>query len=136
MKILIDTNVLLYAMDISSKYHEVSVRILENEKYELFISLKNISELISVNSKKEVNKKITLDFITETILEISELIFPNENSFAEFLKIISKYEIKGNKVYDMEIVSIMLAHGIGTIATFNHKDFQEIDKINILEECL
>ncbi len=136
MKILIDTNVLLYAMDKSSKYHEVSVSILENEEYELFTSLKNISELISVNSKIGIDKKITLDFITETILEISELIFSSKTSFDIFLQIISDYNVRGNKVYDMEIVSIMSANGIGTLATFNHKDFREIDKIKILEECL
>jgi predicted nucleic acid-binding protein len=136
MKILLDTNILLYAMDKSSKYHSISVGILENEKFKLFTSLKNISELISVNSKKGVDKKITLNFITETILEISELIFPTKKSFNEFLKIISNYEVRGNKVYDMEIVSIMLAHELDTIATFNHKDFIEIDEIKILHDCL
>ena len=136
MKILLDTNILLYAMDRSSKYYDISVNILENKEYELFVSTKNIAEAFSVNSKKGIDKKITIQYINETILEISTMLFPNKLSFNKFVKIISDNDIKGNKVYDMEIVSIMLAHGLDTIATFNHKDFKGIDEIQILEECL
>ncbi len=52
MKILLDTNVLLYAMDRSSKYHKISISILENTEYKLFVSTKNIAEMFAVCSKK------------------------------------------------------------------------------------
>ncbi|MEA3450928.1 MAG: type II toxin-antitoxin system VapC family toxin [Bacteroidota bacterium] len=136
MKILLDSNVLLYVMDKNSKYHNISVSILENSKYELFVSTKNISEIIAVSSKIKIDKSKVLNFIKKVVLEVSSLIYPNSQSFDKFLQIIEKYNIKGNETYDMEIASIMLTNNINTIATFNHKDFAEIDEIEILEDCL
>ncbi len=135
MKILLDSNVLLYAMDKNSKYHKISINILENKNYQLFVSTKNISEILAVGSKIKIDKSLVLKFIETIVFEVSNLIYPNKESFNQFLKIIKKYNIKGNQVYDMEIASIMLANNINTIATFNHKDFAEIDEIEILEDC-
>ena len=135
MKILLDSNVLLYAMDKKSKYHTISINILENKKYELFVSTKNIAEILAVSSKIKIDKNLVLNFIDNIIFKVSNLIYPNKESFNQFLKIIKTYNIKGNQVYDMEIASIMLANGINTIATFNHKDFREINEIEILKDC-
>ena len=136
MKILLDTNILLYAMDKKSKYHANSINILENNKYELFVSTKNIAEMLAVSSKIKTDKQLVLNFIDKVVLKISDLIYPNKQSFDKFIQIITNYHIKGNKVFDMEIASIMLANNINTIATFNHKDFKEISEIQILNECL
>ena len=38
----------------------------------------------------------------------------------------------GTKVYDLEIVSIMLANNINEIETFNFKDFEKFSEITIL----
>ncbi len=136
MKVLLDSNVLLYAMDRSSKYHIASIGILENENYELFVSTKNIAEIFSVCSKIDIDKTLVLRFLENTILKIATLLYPNKESFNNFIEIIKKYNIKGNQVYDMEIASIMLTNGINTIATFNHKDFKAISEIEILEDCI
>lgn len=129
MKVLLDTNILIYAIDQNSKYYKISINILKNMRYELFVSTKNIAELLSVTSKMGIGKNINLEYIDETVLDISKVLYPNEFSFKEFIQIISEYNIKGNKVYDMEIVSIMLANKIDTIATFNRKDFENIKNI-------
>ncbi len=129
MKVLLDTNILIYAIDQNSKYYKISINILKNMRYELFVSTKNIAELLSVTSKMGIDKNIILEYIDETVLDISKVLYPNEFSFKEFIQIISEYNIKGNKVYDMEIVSIMLANKIDTIATFNRKDFENIKNI-------
>ncbi len=135
MKILLDSNVLLYAIDKQSKYHTISIDILENKNYELFVSTKNIAEVLSVCSKIGVSKDLILRFMDNIVFKVATLIYPNEHSFKHFIEIIRKYNIKGNQVYDMEIASIMLANNINTIATFNHKDFKEINEIEILKDC-
>lgn len=132
MKVLIDTNVLLYAMDKSSAFNKISVEILENTNYELFVSTKNISELIAVCTKQNIDRQIILAYIEE----IATLLYPNKQSFDKFLKIITENEIKGNAVYDMEIVAIAQTNAVNQIATFNHKDFRNINNITILPECL
>ncbi len=135
MKILLDTNVLLYAMDRSSKYHKISISILENTEYKLFVSTKNIAEMFAVCSKKNISKQIVFKFINKTILQICTLLYPDNRSFEKFIQIISEKNIKGNKVYDMEIASISIVNRLDAIATFNHKDFKIINEISILNEC-
>ncbi len=63
MKILLDSNVLLYAMDKNSKYHKISINIIENKNYQLFVSTKNISEILAVSSKIKIDKSLVLKFI-------------------------------------------------------------------------
>jgi predicted nucleic acid-binding protein len=46
--ILIDTNVLVYALDADSKFHEKSKSLVENENHNLFTTSKNLSELLVV----------------------------------------------------------------------------------------
>ena len=135
MKILLDTNVLLYAMDKSSKYNKISINILENEEYKLFVSTKNIAEIFAVSSKKKINKEIILKFVNEIVLEICTLLYPDSKSFEKFKQIISDNNIIGNKVYDMEIASIIITNKLDAIATFNHKDFKNINEISILKDC-
>ncbi len=136
MKILIDTNILLYALDSHSKFYKTSRDILENKNYRLYISTKNIAEVFAVSSKMGLDKSHIISYLTEDILPVCTLIYPNRKSFQVFLKIISDYEIKGNKVFDMEIASMLLANKIYMPASFNYKDFENIKEINILDECL
>ncbi len=69
------------------------------------------------------------------MLEICTLLYPDSKSFEKFKQIISDNNIIGNKVYDMEIASIIITNKLDAIATFNHKDFKNLSEITILEDC-
>jgi predicted nucleic acid-binding protein len=129
---LIDTNVWIYAMDKSSVYHQPAKTILTNPNYNLFITAKNISEFFAVTSKLKIAHQSCLDFFGEIKIN-TNIIFPSENSLLIFEKLIQQYQPKGNQVFDIEIVSIMLDNEINHIATFNQKDFINITEIQILE---
>jgi hypothetical protein len=45
--------------------------------------------------------------------------------------LIKKYKPAANRVYDIEIISIMHANGIIDISTFNDKDFEMVEEIKI-----
>ena len=45
---------------------------------------------------------------------------------------LQKYNPKGLKIHDFEIVSIVLANEINQIATFNIKDFESIEEISLI----
>ena len=45
---------------------------------------------------------------------------------------VKKYNPIGNQAYDLEIVSLMLAYNIKIVATFNTKDFESIEEVEIL----
>ena len=61
------------------------------------------------------------------------LLPPTENSLSIFEKLIQQYQPKGNQVFDIEIVSIMLDNGINHIATFNQKDFFNLKEVQIIK---
>jgi hypothetical protein len=44
-------------------------------------------------------------------------------------RLLQKYQPHGNRIYDVEIVSIALANGVGEIRTANIKDFAGISEI-------
>ena len=130
--LLIDTNVLIYAMDEKSMYNQIAQEILLNSNHNLFITSKNISEFFAVTSKKKIAPEICLDKYFQ-IKTVSTILFPSESSLSIFENLIRDYHPKGNQIYDIEIVSIMIANDISHIATFNKKDFIHITEIKILE---
>ena len=64
--VLIDSNILIYALDSDSIYHQQSINILMNKELELYICTKNISEYFSVCSKLKIEDSIFRE--TEKIL--------------------------------------------------------------------
>jgi hypothetical protein len=46
--------------------------------------------------------------------------------------LIRNYDPRGNSVYDIEIVSVMLANGLRKDATANIDDFSNIDEIEVI----
>lgn len=61
--VLLDTNVLIYAMDEGSVYHHVADAILRNPDCKLFITTKNISEFFAVTSKHKIDLQSCLNFM-------------------------------------------------------------------------
>jgi hypothetical protein len=45
----------------------------------------------------------------------------------------NSYQPKGLKIYDIEIISIGLAHGVCEFATFNAKDLNSVNEISLAE---
>ena len=131
INLLVDTNVLIYAMDNSSAYHPIASSILANPDHKLFITTKNISEFFAVTSKLKIEQKKCLDFYNDVKFNATTL-FPTPSSLPLFEKLLHQYQPKGNIVYDLEIVSVMLDNGIDQIATFNQKDFINIAEVQIL----
>ncbi len=130
-KAVLDTNILIYGINEDSKYHEDVRRILADSSFSFFITSKNISEFISVLSKFQRFDVIDLEL--PTILKKFRVLYPNKKSQKIFLELVDKYLPIGNRVYDMEIVSIMLAHNIQTLFSKNIKDFRDIVEITLLD---
>ncbi len=129
-KILVDTNLLIYALDLKSKYFNATVKLLNNSEYTFYITSKNISEYFAVSTKLKINSSIIFGFYEEVKRNMLVL-FPTGESLLVLEKLLNKYKVAGNKVYDLEIVSVMLANNIRKIATFNERDFSEIDEVEI-----
>lgn len=130
--ILLDTNILIYALDRSSAFHKESVQIIENPDFDLYITTKVVSEYFAVCSRLELENSVILTFYNE-LRKNSSMVYPNSDSIELFEKMIQKYNPKGNRVYDIEIASVANAYNIDFIASFNVSDFERIDEITLLK---
>jgi predicted nucleic acid-binding protein len=130
--ILLDTNILVYAFDETSEFYKKSVELFINEDNNLFIATKNISEFFSVCSKLNLDLNKTFDFYSD-LKENCTILKPTDSSLDIFENLIKKYKPRGNRVFDIEIVSIMLANELKRIATANIEDFKNITEIEVIE---
>lgn len=129
-KIVLDTNVLIYSIDKNSIYFDFSNKLINS--YDCFITSKNITEFVNVLSK---NKNIEYSFIEKKFLSLYNnfnILYINKSSIEIFKKFVVKYKPVGNKIFDIEIASIMLSNEIDTIGTLNKSDFENISEIRII----
>ena len=131
-QVVIDTNLLIYHLDKDSKYYNVSNKIFTNPDFELFITFKNISEFCAVVTKYKIIEEKLLETELDNLLNSFNILLPNERTIDIFTKLFKKYKPEGNRIYDIEIVSIMLSNEIKKIATINKKDFTASNEIDIL----
>lgn len=131
-KLLLDTNVLIYSIDEGSKYFIKSQNIF-SEQFELFTTSKNLSEFLSVVTRLPKNP-LTLDDALVIVKDFSNLmtiLYPDNESFIIFQRLLRKYKPIGLKIHDFEILSISLANQVTTVVTFNEKDFKEVQEIKL-----
>ncbi len=130
--IFLDTNILVYAFDETSVFHEKSAEIFLNEDNNLFAATKNISEFFAVCSKLNLDLNNTFGFYND-LKDNCTILMPTEHSLSIFETLIKKYKPRGNRIYDIEIVSIMLANELTKVATANIDDFKNISEIEVIE---
>jgi predicted nucleic acid-binding protein len=130
-RVFIDTNVLVYAYDANSIFHERANAFLLNTSLDFYVSSKNISEFFAVLTKLNEPFANIFQFYQDIRLNTT-LLFPDNTSIVIFETLMKKYQPKGNRIFDVEIVSIAVANGISEIATVNTKDFLSITEISVL----
>ncbi len=133
--VLVDTNVLVYAIDEDSIFHERSQKLLLDSDHILHTTSKNLSEFLVVltrNAELKISTNVALDLLGDLISNL-KIIYPNEKSFDRFKKLLRKYNPKGLRIHDFEIISIGLVAGIKKIATLNKGDFNAVSEIQLIE---
>lgn len=130
-KRILDTNVLIYGMDAQSRYHAAALSILTDPAYALSISTKVVAEFFAVCSKLKVSHADALKFFHEVKKNV-DVLFPDAVSMGHFEQLIQKYQPVGNRVFDLEIVSVAMANSVPEIATANHSDFAGVTEIRVL----
>ena len=130
---LIDTNLLVYAIDQDSAFFSQAQNIISDSGVALFTTSKNLSEFLAVTTRIPRNAMPINDALTviNDFLTIFNILYPTEQSYKIFMDLLRKYQPSGIKIHDFEIVSIGLANGINRIATFNQKDFYQIKEIDL-----
>lgn len=141
MRIFIDTNILIYQTfeDFEPEKHRMitdKLQDLYNQAVSFFISGQIIREYVAVATNRKIFKKPLNS--KEILIKISEFqnifdILYDTNKSIEILKqLISRYKISGHKIHDANIASTVIANQIDFLWTFNRKDFEQFDEINLL----
>lgn len=138
-RIFLDTNILVYLADEGDEFHETARRIFEDiiEKYEVWISRQVLREYAVAVSRKEVVEKVLKpkqikDDVTKW--EESFNIIDETQDVTENLKnLILKYNLKGKRIHDANIVASMMTFSIPLLFTYNINDFQVFEEIQIME---
>ena len=59
------------------------------------------------------------------------VLYPSPASLQIFDALFKKYAPRGNRVFDLEIASVMLANQVSTIATVNTADFSYLVEVQL-----
>lgn len=136
-EVLLDTNILLRAQQVTSIFHQkVSEKLYElaSSGKTLCICPQNIYEFYAVATRSEASNGLGLTQ-NQAILEIENLlstyVFKEENMqlFSHWKALIEKYVIQGKTTHDARLVALMLSHKIESFYTLNQDDFNRYDDI-------
>ncbi len=134
-RVLVDTNILVYAVDEDSIFHAAAEKVLRSSEYSLFTTSKNLSEFLVVLTRGVVAPVP----VEEALLLLEELmtnftvLYPSGSSRKVLEQLLRKYQPRGLKIHDFEIMSIGLENGIRRVATVNKDDFKAVEEIELLE---
>jgi len=137
-KIFIDTNILVYAADADDAFNARVKEAFKDilEKYEPWISRQILREYAVVVSRKEyLEKPIEPSEIVQDIIKwerIFNVIDETQDITDNLMKLITKYNLKGKRIHDANIVASMMRHEISLLFTFNVKDFQAFEEIRLI----
>lgn len=134
-KVFLDTNVLIYSTNYDSKYFSETNEYINESKLSFYTSSKNLSEFLSVVTRKPANplKIEQALLLIENFISKFIILYPDSNSFSVFKELLKKYKPLGLKIHDFEIVSISISNNINSILTYNEKDFIEVKEVSLVK---
>lgn len=135
-KLFLDTNILVYLSDEESIFHKEVLKQFETlqRKYELWISRQVLREYAVVITRASVSEFLTDDLLDDlnkwgSFFHVAD---ETEEVTEALKKLIKKYELKGKRIHDANIVATMIVNDISLICTVNENDFEKIEEISLL----
>jgi predicted nucleic acid-binding protein len=141
-KIFLDTNILIYQTfeDFDAEKHNVvqsKLKILHESEHIFYISTQIIREFIAIATNDKI---FHAPLRTEDVLvKINEfeasfhVLFDTDESLAILKDLVKRYDIRKQKVHDTNIAATVLANRIDYLWTFNKKDFEIFEGLQLLQ---
>lgn len=132
--VLVDSNILIYAVNKASPQHIAARKFLKNYKGKLNISHQNVLETLKVITHPIYAKNFGQVEVGMAMRFFSQMniISPNNTTYFLNLELIKKYRLRGNLIFDCYLVATMLSHNVSTIATDNEKDFRIFKEVKVV----
>jgi predicted nucleic acid-binding protein len=132
--ILFDTNVLVYAKDQPSSFHDKAVQFLDNYEGEIYTTSKNLTEYLVATTRGDAPISPLSEALEDIddFINVFSILYPDKKSYQKLLQLLTQHQHRGKKIHDYEIAAIALANNIKQIATFNEKDFSGIAGVQVI----
>ncbi|MBI4066482.1 type II toxin-antitoxin system VapC family toxin [Candidatus Gottesmanbacteria bacterium] len=131
---LIDTNLIIYAINTASPKHSRAQQFLRDNQNLLAVAHQNILESIRVLTHEKFSHPMTFakaEKAVMAIVSVMAIISPAEETLPIALMLMEKYAQAANRIFDVYLVATMLTHGIKEIATDNDRDFNVLKEISV-----
>lgn len=138
--VLLDTNILVYAMDGASPYHAASRAMLEQAQSadaRLCIVPQSLAEFFSLvtNPKRVPAAKSPAEAlaVVEAIASLPGLeVLPVPiDVVSRWVDLCRQHPVKGAGIYDLQIIAVMLANGVRRICTYDRAGFASFSEISV-----
>ncbi len=132
---LIDSNVLVYSINISSPKHKKAQDFLRKNIGAFVVAQQNIFETLRVlTHPKFPNPMKSHEAIeaVDRILKAGEVVTPDHRTYQIALELIKKYNLSSDKVFDAYLVATCLSSSIDTVVTDNVRDFKIFPQIQVI----
>ena len=133
---LIDSNVLVYALNDSSPKQKAAREFFIANQDELVLSHQNITETLRVITHPKFQNPYTISKALKRlsyIINEATTIHPNSHTLEIFTQLIKKNKVTGSQIFDAYLVATAISNGVNKIATDNEKHlgtYQQIKVIN------
>ena len=139
---MLDTNVLVYAFDRQSTFHEASRALLaraadEKSQNRYSVTPQVLAEFFAVvtNPRRVQNPRTpqeALDAIEQltALPRLSVLAIPVD-VVARWIALARRHEVRCSGVFDLQLVATMLANGVRKIYTFDRSHFEHFNEIEV-----
>jgi predicted nucleic acid-binding protein len=136
-QILVDSNILIYAINTSSPKNKTARDFLKKASKEskLCLSQQNITETLRILTHKKFPNPWPMKEAVNEIAKMADsvtIISPNTKTLFYFFEILKKTKVTSSQVFDAYLAATMLSNGIERIATDNQKDFSIFEEIKVI----
>jgi predicted nucleic acid-binding protein len=142
IKRFVDTNILVYSMDLSLENrskHRACLEILRPNPQEILcLSSQILAEFYAVvTSSKSVANPIGYEEAKARVIRFYQM--PNlqilqlpEDILPRWLNLLTQHPVKGANVFDLIHLATMISQGVTSIYTFNDEDFNWCQDIDVI----
>lgn len=134
MKVLLDTNILVYAEINDPIWSKICSKLIESDNENAFyISQRSLLEYFRVCTSNAA--KIPVERVIKNIelyIENFEILYDNPISTQLMLELALETGAKSGKIFDLNILASALDNEIDVLYTVNIKDFPKVKNLEIL----
>jgi predicted nucleic acid-binding protein len=136
---IVDTNVLVYALDADAPRHAAARALLEaarDASATLFVSSQILCEFYSIvtNPRRVAKPQSAADALAAIagLLAFLQVLPVPAQAVAGWMNLLRRHPVTGGDVFDLQIIATMQANGVQRIYTFNNADFEAFPELSIV----